>query len=660
MFKTQQTSAALSAPPLVRLLLDPRRSQTETSKLLLNEPGDDDDNDAFRLPPSEPTASAKRPPFDTIKTLVDLVWRRTVLSLDCSRLDTECPIVAIVTPTESWAGLVGKMLALSSGNISIALLEKPRDGERLRSDYLPRMRPLVIVTHDVTMIPHMVTAGLDATITLSLMTVDIIAELIRQASKRRVTRTQLPRLKALLHLDPCDIAAIVRRGRSRDAILAAIDKLATPRNSGGAVPDLATSRSFAEAGVWGRQLADDLDAWKRGEISWNEVDRGCLLWGPPGTGKTLFAQSLANFCGVPLVVASVGQLFTTGDSHLGTVVKHLRKVFAEAGACTPSILFFDEIDALPSREALDANGRQWWSTVVTDFLTLLDGAIGDRAGVVVIAATNVVSAVDPALLRPGRLERKVFLGPPDANGLEDVLRHHLKGELADADVTELCQQAVGVTSADIMLVVRDARRAARTEKRPLDLLDLRSAFRISETLPPEIRWRAAVHEAGHALVSDQVGHSVERIVVGATGNSNGHVFSRRVAPLQGTRQEFLDGLRVLLGGRAAEEAILGAPSAGCGFAANSDLVQATTFAIQLEMSSGLGGLAIVPIDKVPDFIACSVDVRRSVEHLLGTLYNEVRALLEAEKDRLKVLAQAVYEQGKLDAVECARLLEHSV
>lgn len=666
---SQRAPITTDLSPIIRLLLDPKREHDKALHEDLDPDGDLgmpafldnlEESETKTQQPAKPRRKKRhdrhRMPFDTVHELVDLVWQATVRDLNVSALQAECPIAAVIVPSETWAVLITKLLMCGGGGVQVCQLDKPRDREKLAKDVVTLMRPTVIITHDPASIPHAVKAGLDLTITLAPTTVDMMDELIARASKRRVPRRQLSRLSPLLHLDPYDLSAFIRRGRPRDAILAAIERSAS-RGHGGPIPDLMTTSAFGTAGDWGRQLAEDLKAWRCGEITWAEVDRGCLIWGPPGTGKTLLAQSIANHCGIPFVSASIGQLFTTGDAHLGSVVQALRKTFAEATSNTPSILFFDELDALPTRVGRDDSRRSWWGTVIAEFLTQLDGAIGDRVGVVVIAATNLPDKIDPALVRPGRLERRVFLGPPDATGLKDVLRHHLKSDLADVDLMTLCRQAAGKTPAEAMMAVRDARRLARNAKRPMDIEDLKVSFQILEPRPPQLRWRYSVHEAGHAMTAHRFGHTVQKIFVGSIGNTGGHIISSQTAPFEGTRSEILNQLRVLLGGRAAEQVVLGEPSIGCGFAENSDLAHATRIATDLEISSGVGSLAIVPLDKVPGSALLSDPaITCRVEVLLTTLYDEVRAYLETEKDRLQAFAEIVFEREELDAAECGALL----
>src|SRR3546814_617433 len=159
----------------------------------------------------------------------------------------------------------------------------------------------------------------------------------------------------------------------------------------------------------------------RGGLRWEDVDCGVLLSGPTGVGKTMFAGALARTCGCPLVSASLGEWQAAG--HLGDLLKAMRRTFDEARKCAPCILFIDEIDSFGDRAAFDRHHRDYGIPLVNAFLEELDGVRG-RAGVVVVGATNDPERIDPAIRRPGRLDRTIELGLPDAEALQERSEEH--------------------------------------------------------------------------------------------------------------------------------------------------------------------------------------------------------------------------------------------
>ncbi len=266
------------------------------------------------------------------------------------------------------------------------------------------------------------------------------------------------------------------------------------------VPSLGEARGYGAAQVWARDLVQDIEDLKSGRIGFDEIDRGCVLHGPSGTGKTLFAQIIAKSAGVPFIATSMADMFQ-GHGDLGAVLKAQRAVFEQARAAAPSILFIDELDGLPNRATMSARGRDWWQPVVNDVLVQIDSAVSQPAGVIVIGATNTIDAIDAALMRKGRLERAIYVGPPDPHGLVEILRYYLRNNLAGADLMPLALARSGATGADAQEWVRAARRAARRAGRPMLLEDL-----TNYVLPPERRTaeqlrRAAAHEAGHAVAA---------------------------------------------------------------------------------------------------------------------------------------------------------------
>ncbi len=241
-------------------------------------------------------------------------------------------------------------------------------------------------------------------------------------------------------------------------------------------PRLSELEGLGEARQIAEDLIEDIQAARADEISWSAVDPGLLLIGAPGTGKTTLARAIARECGIKFVVASAAGWQSAGylDAHL----RAMRADFAEARRYAPAILFIDEIDSIGSRENLEGSNAQYQTEVINALLEELQ-SISITDAVIVIAATNYLERVDPALRRAGRLDQVVQIRLPSIDGLEKIFAYHLSRFQAeggpvneDIDTRALAELAFGLTGADVELFVRGAARRARRQHRPMNQVDL--------------------------------------------------------------------------------------------------------------------------------------------------------------------------------------------
>lgn len=353
------------------------------------------------------------------------------------------------------------------------------------------------------------------------------------------------------------------------------------------IPPLASVHGLDAAKQWGIDLKADLAAYRSGDIPFSAVEAGAVLAGPPGTGKTMVARIIASECGLAFVQTSIGTLFATSDGDLDGVIKRFRSIFDEAKTIAPSLLFIDELDALPSRDRLDGRSRSWWTPVITDFLVQLDSSLNDRTGVVVLGATNRFQDLDGALVRPGRLSRILQIDPPSIEALEAILRQHLGSDLADEDLLPLVMLTNGATGAAAADWVSSARRTARNAGREVRLEDLWVAAIGRETRAPAELWRVAVHEAGHCVLGHVLGQKPIFVTVRTVGDTGGHTrFELGPHP---TREDLERAAIVALGGQAAERELLGGRfTMGTGGDRGSDLHLATEVVAQGYASFGWG------------------------------------------------------------------------
>ncbi|MGB3643424.1 MAG: AAA family ATPase [Mesorhizobium sp.] len=458
---------------------------------------------------------------------------------------------------------------------------------------------------------------------------------------------------------PSTIVATLRRGRPVSVAIELMKKAIaakTPKETAG--PTLDDLQGMGDAGDWGRELAADISDWRSGKIGWQDVDRGVLLSGPPGTGKTTFAAALARSCNAHLVLGSLARWQAKG--HLGDLLKAMRAAFDEARKNVPSIIFIDEIDAVGDRERFDDHNRQYSIEVVSALLECLDGTEG-REGVIVVGACNHPHRLDPALVRAGRLERHIRVPLPDREGREGILRWHLQGNLADADLSDVVTQTDGWSGASLEQLVRQGRRRARRDRRELVLDDLIGELPSPVLVPPEMRRRAAVHEAGHAVVALQLGSgelvsvSIESAIVPVPNRlqKGGGVTLKDQGITERTRAQLLDSIAVRLGGSVAEEIVLGERSAGGGGRSGSDLHVATLMALAFEASYGLGeGLAYLASedeDELGSLLRLDRFLHARVERMLGEQNSRAKRILTEHRHDIELIADALLDQGMLSA-----------
>ena len=514
-----------------------------------------------------------------------------------------------------------------------------------------------IATSPDTQLPRDLIRVADCRLTVGPLDAAILSAVIREvtgrAPKGRVPDGLGSRLTpALLRLS--------RRPRqSADAYLARLASLvAEPSETGPAGPSLADLHGMEKARTWGERWMTDVQDYRDGKIPWHQVDAGLLLHGVPGTGKTLFAQALARSAGVPLIATSFSQWQASGKGYLGDCLTAMRQSFAEAMRRGPSILFVDELDAIGKRGGGDADNVHYWTTVVTCFLELADG-VGKRPGMLLLGATNDPGAIDPAILRAGRLDRLIEIPRPDLASLGKILRHHLGEDLAGSDLMAAARLAVGGTGADCALWVRTARQAARHARRPLEEADLLKAIG-TVTLPPEIERRIAVHEAGHAVVTTLLRpEGVVEVRLGSGGGFAGMVETTH--DTRSTRESIHGTLLELLAGRAAEEVILGGYSGGSGGMANSDLAVATCLSVALETALGLGSIGPVWLgmptsDSVGPLLALRPALAARVQAHLEAVHTEAAAMIRERMAAVSAVADALVEARSLTGAEIAELV----
>ncbi|GJD58085.1 AAA family ATPase [Methylobacterium dankookense] len=510
-------------------------------------------------------------------------------------------------------------------------------------------------------LPSNLTAAADIRLTLGAPTPAAVRTVIALVTGRRVRK--LPSLAGLGFLDVC---SAIRRNSTAGACARRLSAMVEARRAviaTNSAPSLEMTHGYGEAKEWGLALAAAVEDWRSKGIPWVEAvkgDRAVVLGGPPGTGKSSFAVSLAKSLKLRLHVTSASTWFSNGAGYLGDVVKAITSTFQEASANGPAVLFIDEIDGVPSRDSVDARYRDFWSPVIGCLLQEIESAASSSTNLILIAATNFPERLDPALVRPGRLNRVLRIGLPDADAIVGILGQHLGDEAPPgADLTPLGTLGVGATGADVAGWARAARAAAQAAGRAVTLDDVVRQVCPPETRPPETVRAIARHEASHAVIGEVVASStLEVVTIVERGSFAGSTSGRlRSNPTMMTAAQ-IDALAVTqLAGRAADE-IWGEPTTGAGGERWSDLAVATNLLASKAASWGLSGSLLYRGDRseVQALLRDDAQFREAVARDLDRLYSQALRLVRENRNRIERVADRLVERRVLGGVEVRALI----
>src|SRR6266508_2845350 len=328
-----------------------------------------------------------------------------------------------------------------------------------------------------------------------------------------------------------------------------------------------------------QEVVDFLREPKRFERLGARVPKGLLFYGPPGTGKTLMANAIADESGAQFYSQSASAFV---EMFAGLGASRIRKLFNEARKNAPSIVFIDELDAVGAARTGHGFNREQDQTL-NQLLVELDG-FDPGSQVVVMGASNRLQDLDPALLRPGRFDRQMLVGPPDLNGREAILQVHTRNKplAADVDLAVLARQTSGLTGADLANIANEAAIfAGRRKAQYIAASDFDGAIervvagiQQRKVLTQKERRILAAHEAGHALMSHLMGEiaPVQKVTIVSRGNALGYTLNLPSEDrYMETKEELIDMLKIALAGRAAEQVVFGRVTNG----AASDLEKAT-------------------------------------------------------------------------------------
>jgi cell division protease FtsH len=647
-------------------------------------PAGDHDEPDLDLPVSEETPPDAPPPpgwpLPSAETaLLRAAFNGAVTKAQRARIAAGDRLAVVIrVPDPSWVRATEKffMAEFGSGWSTFARdgSHKIRDKATVGNDevaaVLTRGRCAVGIAASTDILPATLTTAADVLVRIRPPEAKVVRRALRLFCDSP-TRLALPDgLSA--GLDFHAIACCFRRGSTAAEVTARL-KVASRRRtttSDEVLPNLETAVEYGSFRTWGLELVRDLADFRANRIPWTAVSRGIVVHGESGIGKTLGIRMVAQACGVPLIATSIGQLFSDSSGDLGGVVSRWRSTLAMAAAAAPAILLLDEIDGLPSRARLSNRNSDFWQPVIADFLTTLDGAMsnvrdGDatssaREGIVVAATTNHIDAVDPALLRPGRLERVIELGRPGRAGIANVLRYHLNGSLTDDEIAQATHLVEGTTPAEIMRAVRDARRHARTAERPLRLDDLEKVLAPRIDIPLDRLFRIAIHECGHAIAALAIGWgTVRSIVIVDRGGALARTVIEPGTDDLLTRETVEARATMLLAGRAAERIYLTQPGIGSGGDDLSDLAAVTRLIGGLHTSSGLGRSLsyLAPYSETLSVLRADLRLRRDVERDLRRLDDRALSIVRANRDPLLAMAERLMERRHLTGDQAREIFD---
>ena len=406
------------------------------------------------------------------------------------------------------------------------------------------------------------------------------------------------------------------------------------------------------------------------------IPAGVLLEGPPGTGKTLLAKAVAGEAGVPFFSIS-GSDFV--EMFVGVGASRVRSLFEDAKKAAPAIIFIDEIDAVGRQRGVGlGGGNDEREQTLNQLLIEMDGFEGNE-GIIVIAATNRSDVLDPALLRPGRFDRKVLVGRPDVKGREAILRVHAKNKplAKDVDLKLVAQQTPGFVGADLENVLNEAALvAARRNKKVIDAADIDEAedrviagpSKKDRTVSQKERELVAYHEAGHTIVGLVLSNArvVHKVTIVPRGRAGGYMIALpKEDQMLLSKEDMKEQLAGLMGGRVAEEIIFNVQTTG----ASNDFEQATQMARAMVTEYGMseklgpvqyeGNHAMFGAQTTQKFISeqTAYEIDEEVRSLLNEARNKAAEIIQNNRETHKLIAEALLKYETLDSVQIKSLYE---
>lgn len=411
------------------------------------------------------------------------------------------------------------------------------------------------------------------------------------------------------------------------------------------------------------EVVDFLKNPERYSVVGAKIPKGCLLVGVPGTGKTLISRAVAGEAGVPFFSCSASEFI---EMFAGVGASRVRDLFRQAKQKAPSILFIDEIDAVGKARGsgVPGGGNDEREQTINQLLTEMDGFSGNT-GVVVIAATNRVDVLDPALLRPGRFDRQIMIDRPNCNGRKQILSVHLKGKpiTDDVNIENIAKSTVGFVGSDLANLCNEAAiYAARSKRTVITPVDFDAAYerivlgleRKNVVVSEKKRRIVAFHEAGHALVALRIGEydEVKKLTILPRGNTGGMTQfipdEERIDDNLVSRTYLENQLCVALGGRAAEDIEFGCENVTTG--ASGDFLHVQSIARAMVTRYGMGDMGSVAwTEGCSDSTRFEIDCE--IQRLVEASYEKTKNILNQNRTVLNAIAEKLLQVETLTGDE---------
>jgi cell division protease FtsH len=427
-----------------------------------------------------------------------------------------------------------------------------------------------------------------------------------------------------------------------------------------------------------REIIDFLKDPQKFQKLGGRIPKGVLLMGPPGTGKTLLARAVAGEAGVPFFSIS-GSEFV--EMFVGVGASRVRDLFEQAKKHAPCVVFIDEIDAVGRhRGAGLGGGHDEREQTLNQLLVEMDG-FESNEGIILMAATNRPDVLDPALLRPGRFDRRIVVNRPDVRGREEILRVHTRkvqlGE--DVDLSVIARGTPGFTGADLANLVNEAALiAARNNRKAVTMQDFEAAKdkvlmgseRRSIVISEEEKRNTAYHEAGHTIVALKVPHAdpIHKVTIIPRGMALGVTQQLPESDRYMHTREYLESqIAIMMGGRVAEEIFLGSMTTG----ASNDLERATEIARKMVCEFGMSRLGPLTFGRSDEAIFLgkelvrhqnysedtAIKIDQEVNRIVLEQYERARQIILEHREAVERLVQALLEKETLEAQEIRRIVE---
>ena len=428
-----------------------------------------------------------------------------------------------------------------------------------------------------------------------------------------------------------------------------------------------------------QELIDFLKNPKRFQNMGARIPKGVLLVGPPGTGKTLLARAVAGEANVPFYYIS-GSDFV--ELFVGIGASRVRYMFKQAKMNAPCLIFIDEIDAVGRQRGTGlGGGHDEREQTLNQLLTEMDG-FGANEGIIIIAATNRPDVLDPALLRPGRFDRQVTVALPDKSARIEILKVHARNKTLDKTVTleNLAKRTPGFSGADLENLLNEAALlAVRRNKKKITMAEIDEATdrvlmgpaKVTKKYTDKEKKLVAYHEAGHAVLGLKLdgANDVQKITIIPRGHAGGYtMMTPKEEAFNYTKNELLESICGLLGGRVAEEITFGEITTG----AHDDFKKATKIARSMVTEYGMSNLGPMMLEEpsentflgrdynknrnISDTVAHEID--EEMRNIINSCYDKTKKIISENKDLLKLIADTLIEEETITKEQIDYLVEH--